>query len=150
MVVSIPVERHVEDYLKSVAGETIVFNDRLNEPNLKILYVLMERPVNKAEAKTSIQIANYTGKIQIQICDEWKWRNKHGLTPADTQLFNNLVSSHIYNKLEAQLIGAGEGYNFSEEYRRFIELYEINDAHFPYERAKKHFQRHKPLIINEK
>lgn len=147
MVVKIPVENHVADYLKAAVGEVIDFK-KAKEPNIKILHILMDRPRNYREKESRANIENYTSTISVLICEDWKDKKKFRLTPGDTVIFNNLVAMDIYDKLKEQLNGAGEGYNFSLEYRKFITRYEINDAHFPYERAKKYFQRHKPLIMS--
>ncbi len=147
MVIKIPVENHVADFLKTVSGEVISFKKRITDPNITMLYILLDRPAKYREKESIEIVKNYKACISIQICDKWVYEYKWTLSPGDNVRFNNLVSLDIYHKLKEQLIGAGEGYNFAAEYRKFIDRYQINDAHFPYERAKKYFQRHKELII---
>jgi hypothetical protein len=147
MVITIPVEPHVADYLKGAVGEVIDFS-KIKEPNVQILYILMDRPKNYREKQSKQIIDKYPSKIRVRICDEWQDKKKLGLTPGDTVIFNTSVSMDIYDKLKEQLNGAGKGYNFKVEWRRFIDRYEINEDNFPWERAKKYFQRHKPLKMS--
>lgn len=147
-IVTIKVEPHVEDYLKGAVGDVIDFKMRSADPNIKILSILMDRPAHYRTTVSTKVIENYQGAIQVKICDKWLFENKHGLTPCDTVIFNNLVSYDIYDKLKEQLVGAGKQFVLAHEWRRFIDRYNISDAHFPYERVKKYFQRHKLLIIN--